>query len=237
MIRNNAKPSETEQSIMVVHHGKYVAYYRVSTNKQGIDGYGIDAQRAAVRDRLDGGHWKLVASFTEVESGRRKSRPELIKALAACKRYGAKLIVAKLDRLARNARFLLTLIDSGVEVLFCDLPAIPGAMGRFVVTQMAAVAELEAGLVSERTKAGLAAAKRRGVKLGTYGRVLADANRKAALDRDAEIAPTLHDLKERGLSLRAIAKHLTRRKVAAPRGGRWSPATVMRVLRRSDSAA
>jgi DNA invertase Pin-like site-specific DNA recombinase len=222
---------------MVAHGGRYVGYFRVSTDKQGIDGYGIDAQRKAVRDRLNGGNWKLVASFTEVESGRRKGRPELLKALAAAKRHGAKLIVARLDRLARNARFLLTLLDSGVEVLFCDLPHIPGAMGRFVVTQMAAVAELEAGLVSERTIAGLAAAKRKGVKLGTYGVTLAAANRKAALDRARKLAPTLRDLKERGMTLREIAKHLTRRKVPSPRGGSWSPATVLRMLHRSEATA
>jgi DNA invertase Pin-like site-specific DNA recombinase len=222
---------------MVAHHGKYIAYYRVSTSKQGIDGYGIDAQRKAVDDRLNGGNWKLVAKFTEVESGRRRSRPQLLAALAACKKHGAKLIVAKLDRLSRNAKFLLALIDSGVDVVFCDLPHIPGAMGRFVTTQMAAVAELEAGLISERTKAGLAAAKRKGVKLGTHGAVLAAANHKAAVERAAKIAPVLRDLKERGMTLRAMAKHLTRRKVPAPRGGSWSPATVMRTLQRIEAPA
>ena len=91
-------------------------------------------------------------------------------ALGACRKHKAKLIVGKLDRLARDTKFLLTLLDSGVEVLFCDLPHIPGAMGRFVVTQMAAVAELEAGLISERTKAGLAVAKQRGVRTRPYRR-------------------------------------------------------------------
>ena len=154
---------------MVAHHGKYVAYLRVSTDKQGANGYGIDAQREAAGNRLNGGSWKLVETFVEVESGRRRSRPELAKALAACRKHKAKLVVGKLDRLARDTRFLLSVLDSGVEVLFCDLPHIPGAMGRFVVTQMAAVAELEAGLISERTKAGLAVARQRGVKLSRQG--------------------------------------------------------------------
>src|SRR6516165_6168300 len=147
------------------HFGRFVAYYRVSTDKQGKSGLGLDAQKAAVKQRLDGGKWKLVASFTEVESGRRKTRPELAKALDACKKHKAKLVVAKLDRLTRDTRFLLALIDSNVEPLFADLPAFNGAMGRFMLTIMVAVAELEAGLVSERTKAALAAAKIRGVKL------------------------------------------------------------------------
>lgn len=113
--------------------GKFVAYYRVSTDRQGKSGLGLEAQRIA---------------------------------LNACRGHRATLIIAKLDRLARNARFLLSLIDSDVNVLFCDLPQLTGPMGRFVVTQMAAVAELEAGLVSERTKQALQAAKARGQKLG-----------------------------------------------------------------------
>jgi DNA invertase Pin-like site-specific DNA recombinase len=110
------------------HRGRFVAYYRVSTDRQGNDGYGIAPQRKAVRDRLDGGRWDVMAEHVEVESGRRQTRPQLAAALAACKKHRAKLIIAKLDRLARDTRFLLTLLDSGVEVLFCDLPQIPGAL-------------------------------------------------------------------------------------------------------------
>jgi DNA invertase Pin-like site-specific DNA recombinase len=103
------------------HHGKYVAYYRVSTDRQGKSGLGLQAQKAAVADRLNGGRWQIIAEFVEVESGKRASRPQLDAAIAACKKHKAKLIVAKLDRLSRNVAFLLKLIDAGVEVLFAEL--------------------------------------------------------------------------------------------------------------------
>src|SRR5262245_8795599 len=154
---------------MKAHYGTYVAYYRVSTDKQGQSGLGLEAQKAAVEQRLNGGRWQIVAEFIEVESGKRASRPQLDAAIATCKNRKARLIVAKLDRLSRNVFFLLKLIDAGVDVLFADLPDLNGAMGKFVLITMANVAELEAGLVSERTKAALKAAKARGVKLGRYG--------------------------------------------------------------------
>jgi hypothetical protein len=135
--------------------------YRVSTDKQGRSGLGLDAQKAAVADRLNGGRWQIVGEFVEVESGKRASRPQLDATIAACKKHKAKLIVAKLDRLSRNVPFLLKLIDSGVEVLFADLPELNGAMGRFMLTTMASVVEFEAGLISERTKAALKVAKAR----------------------------------------------------------------------------
>jgi DNA invertase Pin-like site-specific DNA recombinase len=122
-----------------------------------------------VQQRLNGGPWQLVAEFVEVESGKLAKRPQLDAALSACKKHKAKLVVAKLDRLSRNVSFLLKLIDSGVDVLFADLPELNGAMGRFMLTTMASVAELEAGLISERTKAALKAAKTRGVRLGRHG--------------------------------------------------------------------
>ena len=107
---------------MVAHHGRFVQYLRVSTTRQGDSGLGLDAQRKAVRDHFDGGGWKPVATFTEIEGGRRKTRPELAKAPAACKKRKAKLVIAKLDRLTHDTKFLLALLNSGVEVLFCDLP-------------------------------------------------------------------------------------------------------------------
>ena len=178
-----------------------------------------------------------MGEYTEVESGRHKARPELAKALAACKKHKAKLVVAKLDRLSRNAGFLLTLLDSGVEVLFADMPHIPGAMGKFVVGIMAQVAELEAGLISERTKAALAAAKTRGVRLGPHGVVLASRYRAEADERARALAPTLRELQERGMSLRDMARELTKRKQPTPRGGAWHPQLVRRIVQRLGAAA
>jgi DNA invertase Pin-like site-specific DNA recombinase len=150
----------------MVSHGGFIAYYRVSTGKQGRSGLGIEAQRQAVANYLNGGNWRIVAEFTEIESGKRSDRPALEKALAAARVHQVPLVVAKVDRLTRSVAFLSRLLEAGVDVRFADLPAIEGPTGRFMLQQMAAVAELEAGMISARTKAALAAAKRRGVKLG-----------------------------------------------------------------------
>jgi DNA invertase Pin-like site-specific DNA recombinase len=140
----------------------------VSTDKQGRSGLGLEAQREAVTRYLNGGNWTLAAEYVETESGKRSDRPKLAAALAHAKAIKATVVFAKLDRLTRNVDLLRSLVASDVDLVFCDLPHVPaGAMGRFLLTQMASVAELlEAGLVSERTKAALAAAKARGVKLG-----------------------------------------------------------------------
>ena len=175
----------------------------------------------------------MISEHVEIESGKRRSRPELARALAACKKHKAKLVIAKLDRLARDTRFLLAVLDSGVEVLFCDLPQIPGAMGRFVVTLLAAVAELEAGLISERTKAALAAAKQRGVKLGATGEALAQRHKAEAQARAEALRPLLADMQQSGLSLRAMAAELAKRKVKTPQGGRCAAQSVRAVLQRS----
>jgi DNA invertase Pin-like site-specific DNA recombinase len=145
------------------HSGKFVAYYRVSTARQGRSGLGLAAQQAAVHEHLNGGKWRIVAEFTEVESGKRAdNRPKLAEALAACRVHGATLIIAKLDRLARNVAFVSNLMEAGVDFEAVDFPA----ANRLTVHILAAVAEHEARMISERTKAALAAAKRRGVKLG-----------------------------------------------------------------------
>src|SRR5439155_7141311 len=146
--------------------GKFVAYYRVSTGRQGKSGLGLEAQRAAVASYLNGGDWSIVAEFTEVESGKRSDRPALDQALAAARLHRASLVVSKVDRLTRSVAFLSRLLEAGVDVRFADLPQIEGATGRFLLQQMVAVAELEAGMISARTKAALAAAKKRGKKLG-----------------------------------------------------------------------
>lgn len=154
-----------------------ITYARVSTAAQGKSGLGLEAQRAAVANYLNGGKWKVLAEYREVESGRRSDRPELLKALSHCRSHGATLIVAKVDRLARSQSFLSKILDAGVDVRFCDLPQIEGPTGRFLLQSMMSVAELEAGMISARTTAALAAAKARGRALG--GR------RERRLDREA----------------------------------------------------
>jgi DNA invertase Pin-like site-specific DNA recombinase len=218
---------------------KYVAYARVSTDKQGRSGLGLEAQQEAIRSYLKPGDELLVPTYVEVESGKRSDRPELAKALDHAKLTGATLLVAKLDRLSRNTKFLLTLLDSGSDVVFCDLPHIPsGAVGRFMVTQMAAVAELEAGLISKRTKDALKAAKDKGVRLGGYrgGPVvnpslgLAERQRRAD-DFASRVRPVIAEAQASGAtSLRQIAAYLTGRGVQTRRGGPWDATKVRQLL-------
>jgi DNA invertase Pin-like site-specific DNA recombinase len=144
--------------------GRFVAYLRVSTQRQGASGLGLETQHKAIVDYLNGGNWTLVEELVEVESGKRADRPELAKAMIACRLYGATLVIAKLDRLSRNAAFLLTLRDAGTEFVACDLPD----ANRLTVGVMAMVAEDEAERISARTKAALAAAKARGTQLGGF---------------------------------------------------------------------
>jgi DNA invertase Pin-like site-specific DNA recombinase len=223
---------------------KYIAYYRVSTDRQGKSGLGLEAQQKAVSDYLNGGN--LVGDYTEVESGKRNQRPALAEALEACKRQKAKLVIAKLDRLTRNARFLLGIVESSVDVVFCELPEIPtGAMGKFILTQMAAIAELEGGLISERTKAALQAAKARGTKLGwsipARKKEQASASRKgvqahtASADNFARnVLPIIHDIEATGNvgTLKGIADALNARGIKTAREGKWYAATVKNVLAR-----
>lgn len=147
---------------MLAHYGKFVAYFRVSTDRQGKSGLGLEAQRQAVTDYLNGGRWAFVGEFTEIESGKRNDRPQLAAALAACKKLKAKLVIAKLDRLGRNLAFIATLMESGVEFVAVDNPH----ANKLTVHILAAVAQHEREMISERTKAALAAAKRRGKRLG-----------------------------------------------------------------------
>jgi DNA invertase Pin-like site-specific DNA recombinase len=227
-------------------NGKFVSYLRVSTDKQGRSGLGLEAQRAAVETYLNGGRWKLVAEYVEHESGRRSDRPKLAKALAHAKAIGATVVFAKLDRLTRNVDLLRSLVATDVDLVFCDLPHVPpGAMGRFLLTQMAAVAELEAGLISERTKAALAAAKARGVKLGNpngaralWRKQTGNKEALAALKTNAEhraenLRGIVDDLRAQGISsVRAIAAELNARGILTARGGQWHPTSTARLLTR-----
>jgi DNA invertase Pin-like site-specific DNA recombinase len=222
---------------------KAVAYYRVSTDKQGRSGLGLEAQQAAVRAFLDGKGWPPLAELTEVESGRRSDRPELAKAMAACRLYGATLVIAKLDRLSRNAAFLLTLRDAGIEFVACDMPD----ANRLTVGIMAMVAEDEAERISARTKAALAAAKARGTALGGFrGYVPSAADRAAgaatlsarAKATAAALLPTVRELQAAGVvSLSGIARELTRRGIPTPRGNAsWHSTQVRNLLAMADRA-
>jgi DNA invertase Pin-like site-specific DNA recombinase len=218
-------------------HRKAVAYYRVSTAKQGRSGLGLDAQRSAVGQFIGMGAWALVGEFVEVESGKVDRRPQLEAALAHCELTGATLIVAKLDRLSRNVAFLAALQDSGTKFLAVDMPE----ANELTIHIMAAVAQAERKAISKRTKEALAAAKARGVKLGgARGNV--EALRKgpaaSALVRQSAAAKRAHKVKvqieamraEGVLSLRAIAARLNSIGITTPRGGSWSAAQVKRVL-------
>jgi DNA invertase Pin-like site-specific DNA recombinase len=230
---------------------KLIAYRRVSTARQGESGLGLEGQDAALDGYARSCRATIIRAYTEIETGKKADRPELIKALSDCRRSQATLVIARLDRLSRNVRFLLTLIESGADVVFCDLPHVPpGAVGKFMLTQLAAVAELEAGLISERTKIALAAYKARGGLLGAARpgahRLTGGANPKAA-KRAGEVAKALADEayadiitlmqaeRSNGASLRGIAKSLNAQGHTLRRGGPWTAVQVKRVLERYSS--
>jgi DNA invertase Pin-like site-specific DNA recombinase len=224
----------------------FISYLRVSTDQQGRSGLGLEAQRAAVAAYVAGAHGTVIAEYEEVESGSRDDRPQLALALAACRARHGVLVIAKLDRLARNAAFLLAIVDGAGAggIVFCDLPEVPaGAVGKFFITLMAAVAELERGLISQRTKAALAAAKARGVKLGgpNMGRGFNTAMSRAghqaqaarAARHAADVLPYIAAARQAGAVTGAqIAAALTARGVRPPTGGEsWHPNQVRRIER------
>src|SRR5215217_861284 len=194
--------------------GKFVAYYRVSTAKQGRSGLGLEAQQEAVRSYLNGGAWELVDEVVEVESGKRNGRPKLAEALRLCRLHGATLIIAKLDRLARNVAFISNLMESGVEFTAVDFPQ----ANRLTVHILAAVAEHEREMISQRTKAALAAAKARGKRLGgDRGNLRAVGDRGREINRavrigkaearTADLSPIIAEIRASGAtSLGRIAK-------------------------------
>jgi DNA invertase Pin-like site-specific DNA recombinase len=219
-----------------VHAVPFVAYYRVSTQRQGASGLGLDAQRADVAGYLRGA--TPVAEFTEIESGRKtdRERPELAKAIEACRLYRARLVVAKLDRLARNAYFLHQLKAAGIDFVCCDMPD----ANQLTINILAAVAEDEAKRISDRTRAALAAAKHRGRTLGNpgnlkrqeEGRRLGTLARQAtARERAAEVRPVIERLQAQGFSLRAVARELATQRIPTARGGAWSAGAVSRLVK------
>jgi DNA invertase Pin-like site-specific DNA recombinase len=218
--------------------GRFIAYYRVSTARQGKSGLGLEAQRHAVREHLNGGRWRLVEEVVEVESGKRSDRPELARALGLCRLHNATLIIAKLDRLARNVVFTANLMESGVDFVAADLPQ----ANRLTIHILAAIAEHEAAVISARTKAALARAKARGVQLGgdrgnlpkvakRGARASVEARRAKAEARAQDLASEIAKLRQAGLtSLREIAQGLNEREIEAPRGGQWQATQVARVM-------
>lgn len=218
----------------------YISYLRVSTSRQGDSGLGLEAQREAVRRFLRAAGGRLVAEFQEVETGKGSNalskRPQLRAALDLARRGKMTLIVAKLDRLTRSARLLLELVElsGGANLVFCDLPDVPsGPVGKFMLTQLAAVAEFEAGMISQRTKAALAAAKARGVRLGTHGAVLAAQRKEEASVRAEDLHQHIVSARKAGnVTLKAMADYLEAHQVPTRDGGRWHPTTVSRAMKR-----
>ena len=224
---------------------KVVAYYRVSTAAQGRSGLGLEAQRSAVQAYCRGRECQMLAEFTEVESGKRNDRPELAKALHHAKVTGATLVIAKLDRLSRNAAFLLQLQDSGAKFVAADMPE----ACHLTVGILALVAQQEREAISARTKAALKAAKDRGRKLGNpngaaalrragKGNDAAVAALKSAADRHADdLAPIVAQLRAEGhFSLPTLARALNERGMVTPRGGKWHPSSVRNLLARLEGA-
>jgi DNA invertase Pin-like site-specific DNA recombinase len=222
---------------------RVITYYRVSTASQGRSGLGLEAQRAAVEALCAGRGWTIIADYTEVESGKVNTRPQLEAAMAQAALTGSKLVVAKLDRLSRDAAFTLRLRNSGVDFTCADNPDV----NRLTIGLLAVINEDERERISERTRAALGAAKARGQRLGNpngaaafrracKGNVAAVAAVTNGADAFAlRLSPTIAALRASGtVSLPSIAKALNAAHVQTPRGGIWHPTSVKNLLARID---
>tara|TARA_R110002126_G_scaffold291062_1_gene450184 strand:+ start:6645 stop:7313 length:669 start_codon:yes stop_codon:yes gene_type:complete len=217
---------------------RFIAYYRVSTAKQGQSGLGLEAQQAAVADYLTSNTGELITEYTEIQSGSKDNRPELQAALRQCRLTGATLLIAKLDRLSRNRSFLMSVQDSSVKFVAVDMPE----ANHFTVGLMACLADYERELISERTKAALKAAKARGVKLGnprlnevrhTDTSAATEARTTKAKQRNAEILEIINEMRDSTgteVSLRDLTKMLNDAGYKTSRGKEWHPTSVSRVL-------
>jgi DNA invertase Pin-like site-specific DNA recombinase len=217
----------------------YVAYYRVSTQRQGQSGLGLEGQRADVLRYIKESPGSLIAELTEIESGKNDDRPKLNEALRLCRVYAAILVVARLDRLSRSVALISSIMESGLDFVVADFPL----ANRFTIHILAAVAEYEVWLISERTRSALAAATARGVKVGGLsgakwracvqaGNAASTAARsKRARARALDLAPLICDLRDSGKSVNAIAAELTLMEIVTARGGsKWYPSAVRRVF-------
>jgi DNA invertase Pin-like site-specific DNA recombinase len=216
----------------------FIAYYRVSTDRQGASGLGLEAQRQTVADHVARSGGALLAEFTEIESGARKKRPQLHAALVECQRRKATLIIAKLDRLGRNVAFISALMESGAEFVAADNPQAT----RLLLHLLAAFAEHEREQISQRTKDALAAAKRRGVVLGANGRALGARNHDTAQDFAKSLRPVITAIRAEGhTTVRAIAAELNRREIppfrarTGAQGARWHCSNTHALLKRLAS--
>lgn len=219
---------------------RYIAYYRVSTDRQRRSGLGLDAQKESVQQFLRQSGGFLRAEFTEVQSGKDDARPQLAEALRLCKLTNSILLIAKLDRLSRNVAFLATLQQSGTKFVACDLPE----ANELVVHILAAVAQAERKAISERTKAALAAARKRGVRLGnpklkpgTKEAAVAAAQARSAQahERARDLRDIIEQARKDGLTtLRQIAERMNDLGIATPQGARWHANSVRRICLRTS---
>jgi DNA invertase Pin-like site-specific DNA recombinase len=225
---------------------RFVAYYRVSTDRQGRSGLGLDGQREAVEAHANRVGGEIVASYQETESGKDNERPELHKALHHAKVTGATLLIAKLDRLSRDAAFLLTLQNSGVSFVAADMPD----ANELTVGIMAVVAQQERRMISERTRKALQQAKANGKRLGNpngaeplrragKGNTAAvRAIQEQAKDHARDVLPIIEAIRAEGTTtLRGIARELNNRGIQTPRGAKWYPASVRNVLQQAEAAS
>jgi DNA invertase Pin-like site-specific DNA recombinase len=221
-------------AIFSVSSPKYVAYYRVSTDKQGRSGLGLEAQTATIETFAHRSGGEILATFREVESGKRSDRPELLKALALCRQKKAILIIAKLDRLSRNVAFIANLMESRVEFVACDMPE----ANKLTLHIMAAMAQHEREATSKRTKEALAAAKARGQILGSP-KPGSKQGSAAWIEQTQQfrsgVYPLVRQMRDRGLTLRQIAQELNERHISTCNGRAWYAATISRLLKEAEN--
>ena len=227
--------------VIIMATGNFISYYRVSTQKQGQSGLGLEAQKNSVVNYLNGGNWNLIQEFTEIETGKGADaldrRPQLKAAIDACKKQKATLVIAKLDRLARNVHFISGLIETGIDFVCADMP-----QANKVMLQMYSVmSEWERDQISNRTKLALQAAKARGVKLGVAGKDNLKPNieerQQAAKEFAMKLKGTIEGMQSRGLSQRAMVEELNNLGIKATKGGKWNLFQLQIVIKNLKQAA